>query len=66
MGRIILSNLQGGGGDVCVGGGGVLSFENSNFESKIRSVNSVSDGKKMHDFDIICPKKWDATPSFIP
>ena len=32
------------------------SKENSDFEAKIRDVNSVS-GEKLHDFEIICPAR---------
>ena len=32
------------------------SWENSDFETKIRGVNSVS-GETMHDFEIICPAR---------
>ena len=34
--------------------GGCESKENSDFEAKIRGLNSVS-GEKLHDFEIICP-----------
>ena len=30
--------------------------KNSNFEAKIRVVNTVS-GEKLHDFEIICPAR---------
>ena len=33
--------------------GGCESLENSDFEAKVRGVNSVSD-EKLHDFEIIC------------
>ena len=35
-------------------GGGCESLENSDFEAKIRDVNSVS-GEKLHDLKVICP-----------
>ena len=38
-------------------GGECKSLENSDFEAKIRVVNSVS-GEKLHDFEIICPASW--------
>ena len=39
---------------VCMYRGGGESEENSDFEAKIRGVNSVS-CEKLHDFEIICP-----------
>ena len=46
--------LKMGGANLRVFTKGCESKENSNFEAKIRGVNSVS-GEKLHDFEIICP-----------
>ena len=32
-------------------------LETSDFEAKIRGINSIS-GLKLHDFEIICPPRW--------
>ena len=41
------------------------SYENSDFEARIRGVNSVS-GETLHDFEIICPAGGSTPSAYSP